>query len=70
MPATKMRDVTRALELAKIIRDHAGDDYSPEINNELVKILTELDARTGRRDPRVRKRAAKKGGKKAGARTR
>lgn len=68
--AKRMRDVTRALELAKIVRDHAGDDYSPEINNELVSILETIDARTGRRDPSKRRKPVKRATKKAGARRR
>ena len=68
------RDVTRCLAIARAIAN--DEDVTDAAKEELVTLLEQIDARTGRRDPSVRakkrpaKRAAKKPAKKARARTR
>lgn len=56
--ATKKRDTSRALELAKLLRSelHRYDHLPSEgaAADELVQILTDMDARTGKRDPTKR----------------
>lgn len=49
----KKRDVTKGLELLKTIREENGSSAAIE---ELEKLLTSMDARTGRRDPNQRKK--------------
>lgn len=49
---TGPRDVTRALNLARTIR--VEDQASGKALAELIQILVNIDARTGRRDPSVR----------------
>jgi hypothetical protein len=67
------RDTTRALALAREIRSAVAyvlDDTSTAIGqcDALIAILTAMDARTGRRDPRVRKTGKKTKAAKRGAR--
>lgn len=50
------RDVSTALELAKKLQLTAAPDLANDAQ-QLVEILTEIDARTGRRDPSTRKKA-------------
>ena len=48
---SKMRDITRALYLAQVQLAAAQDGmYSVEFAEQLVQILIDLDARTGRRE--------------------
>ena len=60
-----MRDTTRALILVEVIKRTLTQDGGAPVKqmtedfNELTDILTKMDARTGRRDPSVRKRAKK-----------
>jgi hypothetical protein len=60
------RDTTRALELLNDIEPQLAEEVKPKLG-ELRQILTDMDARTGKRDPSKRpakkKRAAKKGGR-------
>ena len=66
----RIRDVSLALAYAQLIEAHAEDgEYSPEINHNLVLLLTRLDARTGRRE-RGKGAALNPVAKKAGARRR
>lgn len=61
-PRDTQRDVTRALHLAAtlngalmaLVPDHSRLHLTAD---ELIQILRDLDARTGRRDPSKRKRA-------------
>lgn len=47
----RIRDITLALSYAKLIAEHAEDgEYSPEVNQSLVDVLTRLDARKGGRE--------------------
>ena len=59
MPAkTKLqRDVTRALELAIQVENHTDTNNLPARTAiiEIRQILTDIDARTGRRDPSKRR---------------
>lgn len=55
------RDTTRALEIANRIEPMLPEEVKPDLA-ELRQILTDMDARTGTRDPS--KRVAKKGAKK------
>jgi hypothetical protein len=52
MPKVKrIRDLSLALSLARMVRDHGEDgQYSPLVNNQLVEILDRLDARKGGRE--------------------
>jgi hypothetical protein len=55
--ARTRRDVTRALELARTLSEEyylAAGERSPS-GESLVQLLTDLDARTGKRDPSKRK---------------
>lgn len=51
--AENRRDTTRALELARKIRDY-GHAYDYDEAAALVQILEDMDARTGTRDPSKR----------------
>ena len=56
MSTSTKRDVTRALNLAQALFDGEDDGaYNPAKAQELIQILKNLDARTGRRDPSIRK---------------
>lgn len=57
------RDTTRALALIREIADEAKGavpGIMPKLQ-QVQEVLTDMDARTGRRDPSKRKRPAKKG---------
>lgn len=58
------RDTTRALEIVNKLAPRLPVEATPELN-ELRTILTDMDARTGTRDPSKRRapKAAKKGAK-------
>ncbi len=65
IPTMASRDTTRALQLAQALRQEYDFEQTDEKFTELVQILTNEDARTGRRDPSSRKKATKKSAKKA-----
>lgn len=61
------RDVTRALEIVNAVKERVGQDADDDHMihgaiirqseiDELIQILTDIDARTGRRDPSKRKK--------------
>jgi len=50
------RDVTRALSLLAEIRDNVIFGAEEDALIELEKLLKDIDARTGRRDPTVRRK--------------
>ena len=60
---TMKRDTTRALEIVRQLREQTSSEAFAASFDELTQILTDMDARTGRRDPSKRrpsKKAAKK----------
>jgi hypothetical protein len=61
------RDTTRALEIVNEIEPRLAEEEKPKLA-ELRQILTDMDARTGRRDPSKRKPAKKKAAKKGARR--
>lgn len=52
-----LRDVTRALVLVGILLRHSESEENTQDLGELHRILEDMDARTGRRDPTVREAA-------------
>jgi len=75
LPARAKRDVTRALSLVTTLRSTYDSRGMDDNFGELIQLLRNLDARTGRRDPRLRSRrsakrptSGKKPAKKARAR--
>lgn len=59
--ATLIRDLSDRAVYA--LDDHGGVDEAVTILREIRAIAVALDARSGRRDPSLRKRPARKGGK-------
>lgn len=61
MATTKQqRDVSKALKIARTIKETATNDGVAGLADDLIQILIDMDARTGRRDPTKRKTAKKK----------
>lgn len=64
MTTSNKRDVTRALVIINTLRNVYDGSGTDDNFGELIQLLRDVDARTGRRDPSVRK-APKKTARKA-----
>ena len=60
LPVRAKRDVTRALSLVTTLRRTYDGRGLDDAFGELIQLLRNLDARTGKRDPRLRPRRSAK----------